>query len=176
MGVYDGRTWALLRVQEGHTDDVNCVDVSAELIVSGSADDTARVWAAADGALRHTLRHPDDVRAVALAERALATGCDDKLVRLFDLQTGQLTRELRGHTDRVLCVAWGDGVLLSGARDQTVRVWAADAAAAGAQDACVASLTGHSGPVRGVALSAAGGFVASMSWKEVITWAPAAGA
>ena len=72
-------------------------------------------------------------------------------------------------------------MLLSGARDQTVRVWAADAAAAGAQDACVASLTGHSDTVRGVALSAAGGFVASMSVLpggrgEVITWAPAAGA
>ena len=155
-----------------------CVDVSAELIVSGSDDDTARVWAAADGALRHTLRHPNTVRAVALAERALATGCGDHLVRLFDLQTGQLTRELRGHTGSVLCVAWGDGVLLSGGGngDKTVRVWAADAAAAGAQDACVASLTGHSGMVRGVALSAAGGFVASMSRKEVITWAPAAGA
>src|SRR5262249_10573642 len=56
--------------------------------------------------------------------KLLAVPCGNDVV-LFDAHTGVLMRTLRGHTSRVLCVAFSaDGQrLASGGTDQTVRVW-----------------------------------------------------
>ena len=55
----------------------------------------------------------------------VASGSDDNTVRIWDAATGQLQRELKGHSDHVYSVAFspnGERVA-SGSVDNTVRIW-----------------------------------------------------
>ena len=155
-----------------HTGQVMSVDIGDKVIASGSDDKTACIWSLCDGASRSTLPHRGSVYAVHIDGDVLATGCDDKVVRMWSVASGQLTRELRGHGGPVYAVSLSGSVLVSGGGDKRVKVWALG------DDAgeCVATCEGHSGSVMGVALSASGGFVASLSegqQGELIVWRPA---
>ena len=66
---------ALLLTLGGHTDKVISVGVSPDgvTIVSGSADNTVRLWRAADGALLRTLEgHTDWMASVAVSPDGVA--------------------------------------------------------------------------------------------------------
>ena len=156
-----------------HTDDVNSVAIGDEVIASGSDDDTARTWSLGGSASR-TLPHPVPVYSVHVDGDVLATGCGDGIVRTWSIASGQLTRELRGHGNAVWAVSLSGSVLVSGGADKRVKVWALG------DDAgeCVATCEGHSDRVTGVALSASGGFIASLGngsppAGELIVWRPA---
>ena len=83
------------------------------------------------------------------------------------MASGQLTRELRGHTANVWCVALSGSMVVSGGPDKTVKVWALTGEASAE---CVATLEGHSAWVRGVVAGA--GWVASQNRGELIVWRP----
>ncbi|KAH8067517.1 WD repeat-containing protein [Aureococcus anophagefferens] len=55
----------------------------------------------------------------------LATGCRDNLVRVFDLATGKIQLQLKGHTAYVSSVEFNvdGGRLVSGSYDETAVVW-----------------------------------------------------
>ena len=55
----------------------------------------------------------------------LATSSDDNTVRVWNVQTGECTSTLHGHSSRVNCVAFDGNIIVSGSEDQTVRVWRA---------------------------------------------------
>ena len=57
--------------------------------------------------------------------KTLATCGYDRLIKLWDVETGQLIRELKDHSDAVYGVAFSpDGTLLaSGSADRAVKVW-----------------------------------------------------
>jgi WD40 repeat protein len=173
-----------------HTSGVYSVDIG-EVVATGSYDSTAKIcWplaacgptgakeSRARSSSQHTLQHPSPVCAVRLAGAVLVTGCDDKAVRTWAVATGEVTRELHGHTAAVLSVSMSGGVLLSGSADKCVRVWSV----AGGEDdgQCVAKLQGHTADVSGVALVPEGGgrhVVISLSDDfngELIVWRPAA--
>lgn len=67
------------------------------------------------------------ITAVAIQPNGdlVATAGDDHIVRLWNIQTGKLLRQLRGHKDWVTAVAFSrDGKkLLSGCRDRQVVIW-----------------------------------------------------
>lgn len=112
--------------------------------------------------------------AVSLAAEVVATGCGDKLVRLFAIDGGLLLRTLVGHGGPVFAICIRDGVIVSGARDNTVRVWSMEE-----QAPARAVLKGHSEsewesglPVCGVAIAPGGGRITSMNFDEVLAWQP----
>lgn len=96
--------------------------------LSGSRDNTLRLWDLASGATLRTLQgHTDDVETVAVradGRRALS-GSRDQTLRLWNLGSGETLRILEGHTREVTAVAvFADGRrALSGSRDQTLRLW-----------------------------------------------------
>jgi WD40 repeat protein len=97
-------------------------------IVSGSEDNTVRLWDAATGALLQTLAgHSDPVFSVAfsLDGKQVVSGSTDKTVRLWDAATGALEQTLDGHSDMVNSVAFSPNgkQIVSGSRDNTVRLW-----------------------------------------------------
>ena len=128
----DGRAVCLkpLRMLEGHTRDVQSVAFSpdGQTLVSGSVDQTVRMWRVSDGALLHKLEgHTDPVYGVAFSPdgQTLASGSMDQTVRLWRVSDGELLRKLEGHTGGVISVAFSpDGqTLATGSEDNTVRLW-----------------------------------------------------
>ena len=138
----------------GHTAPIRSVAFTPDgtRAVSGSSDQTVRVWDLSSGQCLATLEgHSNWVRSVAVSPdgtRAVS-GSDDQTVRVWDLSSGQCLATLEGHSDRVWSVAVSpDGTrAVSGSSDQTVRVWDLSSGQ------CLATLEGHSNWVRSVAVS-----------------------
>jgi WD40 repeat protein len=113
----------------GHTGYVFSVAYSAagDLIATGSADGTVRLWDARTLAAAGVLPHGGTVFCVRFSPdgRRLAAACGDNTIRLWDVPTRDEVAELRGHEDYVHGVAFSpDGTrLASCSGDFTVRVW-----------------------------------------------------
>jgi WD40 repeat protein len=118
----DVSTWKERHKLEGHTDYVSCVAISpdSQLVASGSADHTVKLWGAATGQEVRTLRgHSGDLFSVAFSPdgRSLASAGYDETVRIWDVATGKEVHNLRGHAGAVLSVAYSsDGRRANGHR------------------------------------------------------------
>ncbi len=129
----------------GHSELVSCVAFSrdGQRIVSGSADKTVRVWNLKTGHQIHEIDHPDVVWDLdtspngkdiltatgglivgSIGNMDIAQGTDNRL-RLWDLDTGELTREFPNHEHVVSSVTFSpDGrTAVSGSMDKSLRVW-----------------------------------------------------
>ncbi len=179
--IWDVTSGEEVAVLLGHTDGVSALALgrigSREVIVSGSADRTLRIWEAASGEqLGAPLTgHTDGVSAVALGRidgrEMIVSGSADRTVRIWDAASGKEVSVLSGHTDGVSAVALGgvDGreIIVSGSADRTVRIWDA---ASGKE---VAVLSGHTDGVSAVALGRVYGreiIVSGSADRTVRTW------
>jgi WD40 repeat protein/transcriptional regulator with XRE-family HTH domain len=166
---------------QGRRDAVRGVALSADgrLVACGDLSGTVRVWEGWSGRLVAALwAHTGGVSGVALSAdgHLVASGGEDGSVRMWDVDSGELVAVLEGHTGVVWGVALSaDGrVVASGGTDRLLRVWSV----AGARDrrdgplgihedgttgSLIAVHEGHTGVVRGVALSADGTLLASGS-------------
>ncbi len=139
--------WNLfVRTMEGHSSDVRSVAFSPDgtRIVSGSYDETLRLWDAVSGAHLNTLKgHSDLVRSVAFSPNAtrIVSGSSDHTLRLWDAASGAHLSTLKGHSGWVQSVAFSpDGTcIMSGSADRTLRLWDA------VSGAHLNTLEGHSG-------------------------------
>jgi WD40 repeat protein len=115
---------------EGHKGSVVAATFSPDgaRVLTGSVDNTARLWDAVTGKALATLGgHTLAVIAVAFSPDGarVLTGSIGNTARLWDASTGRTLATLKGHTDRVTAVAFSpDGArALTGADDNTVRLW-----------------------------------------------------
>ena len=99
-------------------------------IVSGSEDNTLRLWDASTGQpIGAPLQgHEDAVNSVAFSPDGtrIVSGSEDKTLRLWDASTGQpIGAPLQGHEHGVTSVAFSpDGTrIVSGSEDKTLRLW-----------------------------------------------------
>jgi WD40 repeat protein len=102
--------------------------------VSGSDDNTVKVWDASSGACLHTLEgHSHWVSSVAFSHDStkLASGSWDKTVKVWDASSGACLHTLEGHTNSVNSVAFSHDLtkLASASWDRTVKVWDASSGA-----------------------------------------------
>lgn len=114
----------------GHSHIVRSLAISADgkMLVSGSWDQTIKVWQLETGELLHTLKgHRDRVYAIALSPDAqiIASGSADKSIKLWHLQTGELLGTFTGHTHIVTALAFtaSGEMLVSGSLDKTIKIW-----------------------------------------------------
>ncbi len=164
-------------IQSGHTNAVNSVAISADgkYIVSGSWDNTVRLWDLATGKeIRRFEGHTSIVNSVAISAdgKYIVSGSGDNTVRLWDMATGKEIRRFAGHTESVYSVVISaDGkYIVSGSGDNTVRLWDR---ASGKE---TRRFEGHTGAVTSAAISADGLHIISGSLDNTVRlWGMAAG-
>jgi WD domain, G-beta repeat len=124
------RTLRELAALKGHTGAVYGVAMSPDgaRIVTGSRDNTARVWDAKTFAERAILRgHTEAVLSVTVSPDGarIVTGSIDSTARVWDARTFAEIATLKGHDDTVWSVAVSpNGArIVTGSADSTARVW-----------------------------------------------------
>jgi serine/threonine protein kinase len=120
------------------------------LLVSGSLDDTVRVWNWQTGQALYTLpAHDRGVNCVALGSggQVLASCGDDATAKVWNLNNRALLHILKGHLRDVTSVAVGaqGRLLASGSEDRAIRLWTLD------RGNLVKTLLGSAGMIKSVA-------------------------
>ncbi len=155
---------------------------AGNVLVSGGADGTIRVWDYATRVLTNTVPNVHDGMAVkCLAAftdevgRLLAvSGGGDNMVKVWELSTGALEVGLSGHTGAVNSVALvpGQKRVISGSADMTAKIWGDNGGQPPPQDKSVATFP-HGAPVLGVAASPAGDTAATIAGESIYLWGEA---
>ena len=114
----------------GHRDLINAIAASPvdDLVATGSADETGRIWNARTGRQTALLwGHTDQIENVQFSSdgRRVVTCSRDHTARIWDSGSGALLRTLTGHTGDVTCAAFSlDGKkMATTSRDSTARIW-----------------------------------------------------
>lgn len=113
----------------GHKDKVLSLAWSpnGKWLASGDAGSAVRIWDASNGTYIRTLMSNQAVLSLAYSpdSRWLVAGLANNTILMFDASDGAVMQKLTGHQDHVQCLAFSpDGsLLISGSRDQTVRLW-----------------------------------------------------
>ena len=112
---------------EGHTGPVLALASHGDVLVSGGADRTIRVWKGGK-LLRSINNHWDAVHALAFSPdgKYLASGSADRTVRIWQPEIGRLVRIVRDHEGTVLDLVWTGKNLVSASSDGKVRLIAPD--------------------------------------------------
>ncbi|TFK74124.1 WD40 repeat-like protein [Pluteus cervinus] len=159
-------------VLEGHNGVVCCVALSptGRHIVSGSGDNTIRIWDASAGqpVMNPLKGHSQSVNSVAYSPngRHIVSGSCDATIRIWDATTGQPVMDpLQGHSDSVNSVVYSPDSrhIISGSDDKTIRIWNANTG-----QPVMDPLKGHSNTVKSVAYSPDGRHIVSGSRDRTI--------
>ncbi|XP_050298570.1 F-box/WD repeat-containing protein 7 [Anthonomus grandis grandis] len=116
------------KMLKGHDDHViTCLQFSDNKIVSGSDDNTLKVWSAVTGkCLRTLVGHTGGVWSSQMSGNVIISGSTDRTLRVWDAETGICRHTLYGHTSTVRCMHLHKNKVVSGSRDATLRVWNID--------------------------------------------------
>jgi WD40 repeat protein len=152
---------------EGHTDSVTCIAFShnGKHLVSGSVDQTVRVWEVDSGAKPVTLYY-HRINSVALSPsgKHIVSGSSDCMVRIWDSETGDaVSGPFEGHADQITSVAFApDGNrVVSSSHDLTIRIWDVETGK-------TISVSDNDVPVGRVAFSPDGKCVISSEWPRTL--------
>ncbi|KIM24762.1 hypothetical protein M408DRAFT_26729, partial [Serendipita vermifera MAFF 305830] len=139
-------------------------------IISGSYDDTIRVWDAETGrtVLGPLQGHSGSVNSVSFSPdgKRIVSGSCDATIRVWDVETGQTVLGLlQGHSDSVSSVSFSpDGKrIVSGSDDYTIRVWDTETG-----QTVLGPLQGHRSSVLSVSFSPDGKQIVSGSNDNTI--------
>eukprot|EP00934_Nitzschia_sp_Nitz4_P003827 Nitzschia sp. Nitz4//scaffold3_size479765//343825//348135//NITZ4_000144-RA/size479765-processed-gene-1.535-mRNA-1//-1//CDS//3329550890//3817//frame0 len=113
-----------------HTSEASCLKYDrsgADLLATGSADSTVKVWDTATGALRSTLRGggSNAILACDINNGVVVGGGSDKTCRVWNLRTQRMVHHLVGHAHKVTCVRLfgGEKGVVTGSADRSLKVW-----------------------------------------------------
>lgn len=145
---------------KAHDDAVNSVISTVEgFVFTGSADGSVKVWKREGNGKKHlkhiyvkTLLNQDSaVTALAVSKTGsfIYCGTSDGIVNFWEREK-ELAHggELNGHKLAVLCLSAAGNLLFSGSADKMICVWKRE----GITHTCLSVLTGHSGPVKCLAV------------------------
>nr|XP_054755417.1 F-box/WD repeat-containing protein 7-like [Lytechinus pictus] len=126
---------------KGHDDHViTCLQFNGQRIVSGSDDNTLKVWSALTG--KRSLRppgwsvgpvttrfwlplqgHTNRVYSLQFDGTHIVSGSLDTSIRVWDADTGECKHTLTGHQSLTSGMELKDNILVSGNADSTVKIW-----------------------------------------------------
>lgn len=127
---YELTTKPNLVIQLGHSKSVWAAAISVDnrYVLSGSQDNTLKLWDVSSGSEIRTFHgHSDVITTVQFSRdgRYALSGSHDYNLLLWDISTGEKIRTFTGHTDGINVVTFSsDGrYALSGSDDGTLRLW-----------------------------------------------------
>ncbi|CAA0276649.1 unnamed protein product [Arabidopsis thaliana] len=143
---------------KAHDDAVNSVTTAESLVFTGSADGTVKVWKreirgkrTAHSLFQTLLKQESAVTALVTSHMAVYSGSSDGAVNFWEMGDKKLLKHcevFKKHRLAVLCIAAAGKLLFSGAADKKICVWRRE----GKVHTCVSVLTGHTGPVKCLAV------------------------
>jgi F-box/WD-40 domain protein MET30 len=94
------------------------------ILVSGSLDNTIRLWDIETATVTKTLfGHIEGVWGVACDKLRLVSASHDRTIKVWNRENGKCTATLVGHQAAVSCIALGEDKIISGSDDNDVKVW-----------------------------------------------------
>lgn len=158
-----------LHTLKGHNDCVNSItfNASGDLLVSGSADKTIKLWQVSSGKCLRTLtRRNGWVFSVAVSPNSemLASKSFGNTIKLWQLSNAKRLKTLSGHNDWVYSIAFSpdSNSLISGSGDYTIKLWQVD------NGKSLNTFLGHTHSVFSVAFSPCGDIIASGSGDNTV--------
>ncbi|CAG8535906.1 9808_t:CDS:2, partial [Racocetra fulgida] len=115
-----------IKVLKGHTDGIMCLqfDDRNNRLITGSYDNTVRVWDLETGEVISTLTgHTRCVRTLQFDRAKLITGSMDHTLRVWNYHTDKCITKLEGHTGGILSLHFVDYIVASGSTDTTIKIW-----------------------------------------------------
>lgn len=120
-----------------------------QLIVTGSSDNSSKIWSFNGELLATLIDHKADINALSISpiDSLLLTGSADNTIKLWHLN-GQLESTFSAHQSSVLDLSFSpDGQwFISSSQDQTAKIWSPEGK-------ILASLEGHTGPIGSMSIS-----------------------
>ena len=115
---------------QGHTSIITSIAISrdSKLIVSGSDDNTVRIWDFHSRLLRGILKgHSSLVASVAITNdsKSIVSASADRTIRIWAMYAKQQETILHGHDSDVntVAISENDKYIISGSADRTIRIW-----------------------------------------------------
>src|ERR687886_561652 len=171
LGSWEGITFA----EDSRQVSSVCLSEDSQFALSGSNDDTLKLWEVATGHCLRTFEgHTSSVNSVYLSadSRIALSGSSDRTLKLWEVATGRCLRTFTGHTDWVfsVCLSADGRLALSGSYDRTLKLWEV------ATGRCLRTLAEHTSPVYSVYLSTDGRLALSGSHDHTLKlWEVATG-
>jgi len=135
--IHDMETGKCIQTFAGKTEIIRKATLSSDgkFLVTGDEGNRVNVWNAQTGVLERSLKHNGLVNAVAISpdSHIIAAGAmtSSDQIKLWDAETGNELRILRGHENTVFALAFNpfNGCLASASGDSTIRIWNTDTGA-----------------------------------------------
>ncbi|KAI9281818.1 quinon protein alcohol dehydrogenase-like superfamily [Sporodiniella umbellata] len=94
------------------------------IIISGSLDNTVKIWDMETGnCIRTLFGHVEGVWSLAYDTLRIVSCSHDSTIRIWDLANGRCMHALEGHRGPVTAVASSDTKIISASDDGDIRVW-----------------------------------------------------
>ncbi|OCL95758.1 caspase family protein [Aliarcobacter thereius] len=154
----------------GHSNSVYSVVISSDnrYIVSGSRDNTVKLWDVNSGKLLKTFYgHSESVESVAISRdnKYIVSGSGDYTIKLWDVNSGKLLKTFSGHLGRVNSVAISSDsryIVSTGGYDSTIKLWEIKSGK------LLKTFSGHSNRIDSVAISRDDKYIVSGSGDYTI--------
>ena len=167
----------LFQTLKGHAQDVYALEfIDEERIVSGSGDQSLKLWNVTTGECLSTIKNEASIDetgatresgitslSISPDRKLIATGSLDRLVRVYELiaeNEFKLIETFEGHTDSVYSVTFdqSDSTVISGSLDRTIRKWSlAGSSTRSSDNPCLQVISNHRDFVLSVAVSSSSG-------------------
>ena len=122
--VWNMRSGECVRLMQGHTGGIWCLQFDKEKVVSGAWDTTIKVWDMKGVCQKTLVGHTDTVSCLEYNDEVLVSGSHDKDLRVWSVVDWEETVAIRGaHSGCVYCLHLVGDRVVSGSADKTAKLW-----------------------------------------------------